>query len=108
MAPSGPVTATRTGVGFPVAASLTRRWTVSMAGGGSAFLPAVVAEDRAERLDRDREQVRAGDPAGRPAAAEVGFEHREPVVAALHRVAHRVRDLAVPVPGEHAVLVPGA
>src|SRR5437667_12182600 len=64
-----------------------------------------VADDFAEGLDGDGEQVGPGDAAGRAAAAEVRLQHGEAVVAHLHRVADAVGDVAVAATGEHAVLV---
>src|SRR5436305_5746156 len=62
---------------------------------GSALFRPAVAEDFAERLDGQREQVRPGDPAGRAAASQMGFQDRVSGVPPLNGIGDAVRDLAV-------------
>src|SRR5205807_749939 len=94
---------TRHGVGRPVAASLTRTWTVGMAHPLPVGGPGPV-EDRRERGDRLGEQLGTGDAAGRPAAEQVRLQRGEAVVGLRHLADH-LGDAPLPFPGEAAVLL---
>src|SRR6266511_5722162 len=95
----------RHGVGWPVAASLTRTCTVCMA--RLLVLRPGLVQNTPEGIGRLGEQVRPGDAARRPAAEQVRLQRGEAIVLPRHRLGDDLGDAALALAGDAAVLLAG-